>query len=145
MGLGVSGLVDQRRDIRFPTSFTAVVRVEDRLYPVEIIDIANHGLRLSGFDLPGVCSVVQIGARGLDERGYVVWRANGNCGVHLVRRISALGVVRANCFPVRHGHPERYAPDRLPDWLDETLLAETPADLASVSRFSAGQPLQREH
>ena len=137
MGYMNRGLGDQRRDIRFPTSFRAAIQWNDRLFPVEVVDIANHGVRLSGTDLPGVASMIRIGARGLDERGYVVWRANGHCGVHLVRRISALGVVRSNCFPVRHGHPERYAPEQLPVWLDEDLLSDSASDVGNTGHISA--------
>lgn len=137
MGYVSRGLVDQRRDIRFPTFFRAAIQWEDRVYPVAIVDIANHGLRISGPDLPRVSAAIQVGARGLDERGYVIWSANNHCGVRLLRRISALGVVRSNRFPIQHGHPERYAPNQLPGWLDEQVLADTSSDVAITGSYSA--------
>jgi hypothetical protein len=145
MGYAIKSSVDQRRDIRFPTSFRAAIRWANRLLPVEVTDIANHGLRLGGPDLPDLGTIVQVGARGLDERGYVIWKADDHCGVRLTRRISALAVVRANCFPARHGLQDGRRQDAAPDWVDETMLAQFSASAVTASRFSAGRrvPLAR--
>ena len=129
MGSSVNGLVDQRRDIRFPTSFRAAVLWGGRMCPVEVVDIANHGVRLSGPDLPAVSTVIQVGAHGLDERAQVIWRANQHCGVRFVHRISAMGVVRANCFPVRPGRALLDGPRALPAWLKEDLLIDPSVDM----------------
>lgn len=90
-----------RSDVRFPTDFRAILHWSGDLASVEIADIANGGIRLIGTHLPNVGARVQIRAKSLDEHGYVMWRTQHSCGIMLERRINALAVVRANCFPAR--------------------------------------------
>ena len=109
-----------RSDIRFPTDFRATLHWSSEIVSVEIADIANGGIRLIGERLPMIGAKVQVRAKGLDEQGYVMWRTAHSCGIMLERRINALAVVRANCFPMR---PEQAreadklpAVEAVPDW-----------------------------
>ncbi|WP_349356862.1 PilZ domain-containing protein [Sphingobium nicotianae] len=116
---------DIRRYIRFPTDFRAVLHWDDEFAAVEIADISDGGIRFIGNELPAVGSIVRIGARNLDERGRVMWRTRHGCGVLLTRRINALSVVRANCFPT----PRREGRER-PAWSDpHTPLPEILSDI----------------
>lgn len=94
----------------------------DNVAPVEVADIADNGMRFIGRELPGIGTAVRVLAKGLDERGRVVWRTAHSCGVRLAHRISALAVVRANCFPARFPAGAR---DARPRWTPSASLTET--------------------
>ncbi len=111
-----------RRDIRFPTDFKAMLNWGENFASVEVADIADNGVRLIGLYLPDVGTAVRIGAKGLDEKGRVTWRTRHSCGLMLARRVNALAVVRANCFPPRESESLKRAATGMTD----TLPFETP-------------------
>lgn len=86
----------RRKDIRYPTNFTASLQQGSSHTSVAVRDISSNGMLIDGILLPVVGTRVKVIAAGLEVAALVVWKGDDQCGLLLNRAINPLAVVRDN-------------------------------------------------